>query len=120
MQPDNWFLSSGRFNRQDVEPPGRIFQAARANKLTSHAREVAAFFQIDGVFGSGLAGLSFGSRFHFDECENRAIVRYEIELTFDSRHSEISRDHDVTLTTQIPVGVGFATNSGFARELLCG
>jgi len=120
MQADDWFLSDSCFNSQDIESPWSIFQAARANKLASHAREVTAFFKIDGVFGSGLAWFSFGSRFNFDERENSAIVGDEVEFTFDSRHCEISRNHDVTFTTQVPVGVGFSTYASFASELFCG
>jgi hypothetical protein len=120
MQADNWFLADGCFNSQDIESPWSIFQAARAEELASHAGQVTAFFKIDGVFGSGLAWLSFGSRFNFHERENSAVVGYEVEFTFDSRHSEISRDHDVAFTTQVPVGVGFSTYAGSARELFCG
>jgi len=120
MQADYWFLSGGRFDGQDVEPPRRIFQAARANKLASYAREVAPFFQVDSVLGSGLAWFSFGPRFHLDERENSAVIGDEVEFAFDSRHGEISRNHDVTLATQVPVGVSFATHAGSARELFGG
>src|SRR5580704_11671128 len=99
MEADDWFLADCCFNGQDIESPWSIFQAARANKLASHAREVAAFLKIDGIFGSGLAWLSFGSGFNFDERENSAIVGHEVEFTFDSRHSEISCNHDVTFAT---------------------
>ena len=119
MEADDWFLPDGCFNSQDIESPWSIFKAARANKLASHAREVPAFFKIDGVFGSRLAWFSFGSRFNFDERENSAVVGYEVEFTFNSRHSEISRNHDVTFATQVPVGVGFSTHAGSARELFC-
>ena len=120
MEADDRFLADGCFNSQNIESPWSIFQAARANKLASHAREVAAFFKIDGVFGSRLAWFSFGTRFHFDECEDGAIVGYEVEFTLDSRHSEISRDHDVAFATQVPVSVGFSTYAGSARELFGG
>ena len=80
MQADDRFFSGGCFNRENVEPLWRVFQAARANKLASHAREVAAFFQIDSVFRRGLAWFSFGPCFHFDECEDSAIVSDEVEF----------------------------------------
>lgn len=104
----------------NVEPPWSIFQAASANKLTSHAREVAAFFKIDGVFRRELARFSFGSHFNFDECENSALLGEEVEFTLNSWNSEISRDHDVSRTTQVPLGVGFARHAGFARRLFGG
>lgn len=120
MKADDRFLSDGCFNSQDIESPWGIFEAARANKLASHAREVTALFKIDGVFGSGLAWFSFGSSFNFDERENSAIVGYEVEFTFDSRHREISRNHDVTFAAQVPVGVGFTAHASLSRKLLCG
>src|ERR1700722_7496509 len=120
MEPDRWFLSGGCFDGEDVESPWSIFQAARANKLASHAGEVAAFFEIDGVFRSRLAWFSFGSCFDFHECEDRAVVSDDVEFTFNARHSEISRNHDVTFAAQIPVGVGFSTYASLSRELFCG
>ena len=120
MQAHDWFLSQGCFNGQDVEPPWSIFEAARANKLAIHARQVNLFFQIYGVFGGRLARFSFGACFHFDECGNRAILGDEVELAFDSRHGEVPRDHHVTLAAQVPVSVGFTANAGSARELFGG
>jgi len=120
MEADNRFLSDDCFNSQDIESPWSIFQATRAEKLSSHAGEVAALFKIDGVFRRGLAWLSFGSRFHFHEREDRAIVGDDVEFPFDSGHGEISRNHDVTLTAKVPVSKGFTTQAGFAGELFCG
>ena len=67
MGVDKGVLSGGCFNGQDIEPPRSIFQTACTSKLMSHAREVAAFFEIYGAFPSGLAWLNFGSRLNFDE-----------------------------------------------------
>src|SRR5579862_3276080 len=120
MQADDGFLSEGRLNSQDIESPRSIFQAAGANKLASHAGEVAAFFKIDGVFRSRLAWCGFGPRFHLYECEEFAIVSDEVELAFDPRDGEIARDHDVTLTAEIPVSVSFTAHASFARELFRG
>jgi hypothetical protein len=81
-----------RFDGEHVKSPRRIFQATRAKKLTSHASQFAAFLQVHGVFRCRRVWFCLGSRFHFYECEGRAILGHHIEFRLYFRHGEISRE----------------------------
>src|ERR1700735_168134 len=120
MEAYGWFLAEACFDGEHVESPPRIFQVASAKKLPRHAREVAPLLVIYGVFRPRLAQLGGNARFYFDKCEHRAVVCDHIEFTFHTRHSEIARDHYVTMATEIPIGISFAANSRVACTLLCG
>ena len=56
-----------------------------------------------------------GSRLHFDERDRLAVVSDQIDFAFHSAIGEISRDHDVTVPAEIPIGVGFAAHAGAPR-----
>src|SRR5271156_5314120 len=120
MEADNRSFPSSCFDGEDVKPPRRIVQAARAEELASHAREAAALFQINGILRRGLAWFSLRSSFHFHKCKDRAIVSDYVEFPLYSRHSEIPCNDNVTFATQVPVGVGFSAYTSPSRELFCG
>jgi hypothetical protein len=60
----------------------------RAQKLPSHARQIAALFKIDRIFRSCLAWFGHRARLHFHKSEHPAIVGDDVEFPFDAGRSE--------------------------------
>jgi len=56
--------------------------------------------------------------FYFYEGQGAAVVADEIDFTFDSRDGVVAGDECVALAAEVPVGEGFAADSGGAGPVL--
>lgn len=92
-----------------IEPPlARRWQVTEV--LARHVAQLSLLILID----SSLGGLYIvrGTRFHFDEAENVFFPSDEINFSATMWRAEVARDHGVSETAQVKVGVFFAASSG--------
>src|ERR1700690_463641 len=120
VEANNWPGASARLDGEHVEAAGGHINAAHACELVRHALQVAALVLIYGFFWARLAGFFRRARFYFDEGEGAAVVADHINFAFDSGRGVVARDERVAVATEIPVGVGFAADSGAAGAIFGG
>src|SRR5580700_7935644 len=70
------------------------------------------FLGRDGFFGGAKLAVGRGTRFHFDKGDGLTVISHQINFAFHPPINEVSRDHDVSGTAEIPIGVRLATNAG--------
>ena len=75
--------------------------------VTHHSPERPAFLPINRRFGR--FDLMTRSRLHFYEAENIMVPSDQVNLTVMPRRAVVPRHHDVTLLSQIEIGVFLAT-----------
>src|SRR6267378_2873335 len=66
----------------------------------------------DGVFGRTNIITLRSPRLHLDKCQGGAIVSDQIDFAFHAPRSKVSRDHNVAVSPEIPIGVRLAANAG--------
>ena len=115
METNDGTAAGEGFDRKNIEPEWNIAGVVLAEKLAGRSGNVSLLLAGDGIFRGTKFIAGRGSRLHLDKCECRPIVSDKINFSFDAAHPKISRDHDVPLPAEIPVGVSFSAYAGPPR-----
>jgi len=104
-------MSGPVVDRQDVKPARAITDMAFRKKSLCRSDEHVLLVSRNAQFGQSCVLFAFGSRSYFDECQRRAVVTDQVNFTFGSSRHVVPRHKNISMPSQIPVGVSFAAHA---------
>jgi len=100
--------------REFVEAARALADVALGEEALRGADDHALFVGGDAELGERGELFACGARAYFDEGEGITVVADQIDFAFGAARHEVACDEDVAVAPEIPVGVGFAANTGSA------
>jgi hypothetical protein len=120
MQAHDRGLARRGFHGKDIKTERGLSRAVFEQELPRHSGEMSLLVLSDGVLGRTHIVARRSPRLHLDECKRGAIVSNQVDFAFDAAGGKVSRDHDVTVSAEIPVCVRLTANSGAPGLVSCG
>lgn len=113
-------LSGSVVDRQNIKSARAIADMAFREKPLRRSNEDVLLVSRNAQFGQSGVLFALGPRSDFDKCACRAVVTHQVNLALGSARHVISCHKNISMPSQVPVGVSFAAHTRSPGHVLLG